>query len=105
MHADNFSACSFSRFCMGMCGCPGGYNARPRPNGQSSPRRPSEDAPQQLTLPPLNEPSVQRYEFVSDEKLAELAKGLVPPNTARNTRWALRTISVTRVVAGRRPAG
>ena len=39
----------------------------------------------------------QRFtEFVSDDKLANLAKGFVPDNTERNTRWALKNFDLWR---------
>ena len=35
-------------------------------------------------------------EFVSDDKLADLAKWFVPDNTERNTRWALKNFDLWR---------
>ena len=39
----------------------------------------------------------QRFtEFASDDKLADLAKGFVPDNTEKNTRWALKNFDLWR---------
>ena len=73
---------------IGMCdwtGCPG-VNLEllpPKVNTQLLPLASSKQ-------PPL--PS--RFDFASSEKLAELAKGNVPANTTKSTKWALKVFKL-----------
>ena len=70
-------AYNFSDYCLGMCDwtdCP-----REKENETSATSR-----EQCFT------------EFVSDDKLADLAKGFFPDNTEKNTRWALKNFDLWR---------
>ena len=71
-------ACSFSPFCLGMCewtDCPGQNSALGESSSSSS-----AEAASSLSAPP------RFTEFINDD---ELSKGLIPKNTAKNTKWAL----------------
>ena len=94
-------ACSYNPFCLGMCewtDCPGALqlDATPRP---TCPR---------ISAPPSNSPAVtassslsshsslsesKRFKFATEEELSTFAKGLVPENTTRSTKWAMNNFS------------
>ena len=82
-------ACSKSPFCLGMCewtGCEGaqGVNIEPRPQLlQSEP-----------LLPATSASKNQRFDFASDQQLSELSKGLIPANTSKSTKWAIKTFEL-----------
>ena len=42
---------------------------------------------------PKSLPSAQRFDFADDEQLSELSKGLIPENTSKSTKWALKVFS------------
>lgn len=84
------AVCSYSSFCLGMCewtDCPGGLYLQT-----------------EARLLPLNEPQPsstfrtepQRFNFASDEQLSDLAKGLIPANTCKPTKWALKVFELWR---------
>ena len=33
----------------------------------------------------------ERFDFASDQQLSELSKGLIPANTSKSTKWAIKT--------------
>ena len=49
--------------------------------------RPSE--PRLTTQPARVQPDSKRFKFAKEEELLEFAKGLVPENTSKSTKWAL----------------
>ena len=74
----------YSPSCLSMCdwtACPGVNLELLPPEGSIEPL-PSASLKQPL-LP-------ERFDFASDEKLAELAKGHIPVNTSKSTKWALK---------------
>ena len=89
-------ACPYSAYCLGMCewtDCPGALiqddNTPPAPHPTDTPI----SAPP-VTFPPATsptslEPTAKRFKFASEQQLSELAKGLVPENTSKSTKWAL----------------
>ncbi len=67
-------------------------------------KRPCSSAAPEELLPPIssthNEPlpqEVNRFDFSTEEELAELAEGLVPKSTAKNTQWAIANFSEWRI--------
>ena len=87
---DESSVCAYSDdpFCLGMCDwtdC--ATMAKPRPSTEPLP---SSSCSESLPLS-ANEPlPCQRFSFASEEQLADLAKGIVPLNTTKSTKWALK---------------
>lgn len=112
-------ACHYDPTCLGMCewtGCPGALldeanlelQSRPTtpPTNQATGQSTCTASPvnvsteQARTLSPATssssltskqQDSTQRFQFATEEELAELAKGLIPLNTSRSTTWALKT--------------
>ena len=70
---------SSNPFCLGMCEWTD--YARNSALGESSTST-SGPSPASLSAPP------RFSEFVSDDELSKLSKGLIPKNTAKNTKWA-----------------
>ena len=81
-------ACSCDPYCLGVCewiDCPRALHNSPRP-----------------AVPPISTtstsptPSVQtaskRFKFAEEEELSQFAKGLVPDNTNKSTKWALNNL-------------
>ena len=67
-------------------GCEGaqGVNVEPRPQLlQSEPLLPATSASEN-----------QRFDFASDQQLSELSKGLIPANTSKSTKWAIKTFEL-----------
>ncbi len=99
-------------YCIGMCDwtdCPGGLQldaSMPHPTTNDVTVAPPPPAPSASTSrsthtrtrtpilgtqPRLLSQTVTRFDFTtSEEELSELAKGLVPQNTAKNTQWAVK---------------
>ena len=83
-------ACSYSPSCLGMCewtGCPGAA-------GNSTPAvisAQNELASCSSGTTPTNE---RFSEFISDQELSELGRGLIPANTTKSTKWALKTFEL-----------
>ena len=87
--AEAEAVCSYSPSCLGMCdwtGCPGVNSELLPPEDRIEPL-PSVSSSKQPLLP-------QRFDFASDEKLAELAKGHIPVNTSKSTKWALKVFEL-----------
>ena len=79
-------ACSYSPFCLGMCeftDCPGYSTLDESSTHTAGPS--ASGSPTSLSAPP------RFSEFMSDEQLSVLSKGLIPKNTAKSTKWALNT--------------
>ena len=99
-------ACSFSPYCLGMCewtGCPGASAAATSSTFTNMELHPQTEAFQPLPVPrPVPSNSVtasclmltatppKRFCFATEDQLGELAKGYIPPNTNRQTKWALK---------------
>ena len=67
--------------------------AKLRPSAEPLPSTSSCSFSVREPLPPVgtNEPlPCQRFTFASEEHLADLAKGIVPLNTTKSTKWALK---------------
>ena len=57
------------------------------PNVNSSPVNEKYVSPES----PASAPASKRFRFASDQELEELTSGVVPENTSRSTKWALKT--------------
>ena len=87
--AEAEAVCPYSPSCLSMCnwtGCPGVNSELLPPEDRIEPL-PSVSSSKQPLLP-------QRFNFASDEKLAELAKGHIPANTSKSTKWALKVFEL-----------
>ena len=87
-------ACPYSPLCLGMCEfyCPG--QSTKTPPSVTSP--PTIQPLPQMTLaavePLLPSCNYELFsEFIGDKELAELSQGLIPSNTSKCTKWALKT--------------
>ena len=47
-------------------------------------------------------PKSQRFDFADDERLSELSKGLIPENTSKSTKWALKVFDQWRDARNKR---
>ena len=90
-------ACPYSNSCIGMCewtDCPGALQfdtIGPHPTSEKQPHLLcANEQPRPSTSAEPSEPLPQpRFQFASEQKLTELAKGLVPENTSKSTKWAV----------------
>ena len=96
------AACSYDPYCLGLCewtDCPGAlqleYTPRPTyplvsaPPPHSPPATASSSSHSSLSV----QPESTQFKFATEEDLSTFAKGLVPENTTRSTKWALNTFS------------
>ena len=94
---------SVSPFCLGMCewtDCASKQTmaklhppTEPLPSNSSCSNEPLPSAGSNEPHPSASANELlpcQRFTFVSDEQLADLAKGIVPLNTTKSTKWALK---------------
>ena len=86
MQQSQNQACPYDRFCLGMCDWTGCVGAKVKP--QSQPHLPATSKSE----PHL--PSCERFEFTDEETLEKLSKGLIPVNTDRSTKWALKVFEL-----------
>ena len=105
-------ACPIDPFCVGMCSwvdCPGNAdvaNLEPHPElelSTVSPLPPTSAAATASAYSAIDQPHApllsgcntsERFVFATDEELAKLAEGVVPPNTAKITNWALKNFQL-----------
>ena len=96
------SACSYDPYCLGVCewtDCPGARQLEDTPR----PTYPLVSAPPPHSPPAIAsssshfslsvQPESTRFKFATEDELSTFAKGLVPENTTRSTKWALNTFS------------
>ena len=74
--------------------CPGVRHdsTRPHPNSEQQPRLSVSEQPHPSSQAPRTDPEPlpqPRFRFASEQKLTQLAKGLVPENTSKSTKWAI----------------
>ena len=94
--ASSSKACPYSPVCLGLCSewydCPGQGGAKPfiepHPIQALSPPIQCDELRPSSSSQPL--PPSERFHFVDDKNLLELAKGYTPANTSRSTKWALK---------------
>ena len=55
---------------------------------------PQESIPLNLSTPNMQPAGGTRFKFTSEEEYERLAKGVIPQNTSRSTKWALKTFDV-----------
>ena len=102
-------ACSSSPFCLGMCewtDCPGSnehsthgdisaHNVNKASSNGATPATAS--SAHASACSSIATPTNERFaEFIGDEELVQLGKGLIPANTSRCTKWALKTFELWR---------
>ena len=86
-------ACTYSRSCLGMCewtDCPGAAADSILPRPATPPTVATPNRLTSLTTSVTSPTSaVKRFKFAKEEELSQFAKGLVPQNTTKSTKWAL----------------
>ena len=100
--ATEMAACSYDPYCLGLCewtDCPGALQLEdtPRPTYALVSAPPPHSPPATASSSSHSSLSVQPestwFKFATEEDLSTFAKGLVPENTTRSTKWALNTFS------------
>ena len=91
-------ACPYDPYCLGLCewtDCPGALQLdnTPRPTNLLVSAPPSQSPPVASHSSLSVQPESTRFKFATEEELSTFAKGLVPENTTRSTKWALNTFS------------
>ena len=84
-------ACSYDPYCLGVCewtDCPRALHNSPRPAVPPN----STTANYSTSPTPSVQTASKRFKFAEEEELSQFAKGLVPDNTNKSTKWALNNL-------------
>ena len=90
--------CPYDPYCLSLCewtDCPGALQLdnTPRPTNLLVSAPPSQSPPVASHSSLSVQPESTRFKFATEEELSTFAKGLVPENTTRSTKWALNTFN------------